>query len=146
MYTIYNVRYGDTLETIAEMFNTSVDELKKLNGFEIDVMLGSQIIVPNNQKEYLKKYIILAGDTLYDIARRNNIDINTILMLNGLNKNDFLYPGQEIVIPANNDVYITKDGDTLNSILDNNNIMLDKLMERNKNIYLLPEQMIILKD
>lgn len=148
MYTIYNVRYGDTLETIADIFNVTTQELRNLNSRNLDnISMGDQIIVPTNQSEVLKTYVVITGDTLYDIARRNNIDVNTILLLNGLNKNDFLYPGQEIVLPANTgNLYVTQDGDTLEKILDENSIMLDELLKRNKKIYLLPDQMIILKD
>lgn len=149
MYIIYNVRYGDTLDSIANNFNMTVQELRDLNGFNFgqDIMMGDQIIVPNREKSYLKSYVVITGDTLYDIARRNNVDLNTLMMLNGLNKNDFLYPGQEIVIPMNNgNVYVTKENDTIETILNNGNISLDELIKRNKNIYLLPDQMIILSD
>lgn len=148
MYTIYTVRYGDTLDSIANMYGTTKDELKKLNSFNLDnISMGNQIVVPSNNSEFLKTYIIMVGDTLYDIARRNNIDINTILLLNGLNKDDYLYPGQEIVLPITNDtLYITKDGDTMSKILDINNITFEELIQRNKNIYLEPDQIIILKD
>ena len=148
MYTIYTVRYGDTLETIADDYNTTVNELKSLNSFNVDnISMGEQLVVPSNRSEMLKTYTIVAGDNLYEIARRNNIDVNTILLLNGLNKSDYLYPGQEIVLPANTgNLYVTKVGDTLENLLDQNNIMLNDLVNRNKNIYLLPDQMIILKD
>ena len=148
MYTIYTVRYGDTLDSIANMYGTTKEELKKLNSFNLDnISMGNQIVVPSNNSEFLKTYIIMVGDTLYDIARRNNIDINTILLLNGLNKDDYLYPGQEIVLPITNDtLYITKDGDTMSKILDINNITFEELIQRNKNIYLEPDQIIILKD
>ena len=147
MYSIYTVRYGDTLNMIASMFNTTLEELKKLNNFNIDnISMGSQLIVPSNQKDMLKTYVVITGDTLYDIARRNNVDVNTILLLNGLNQNDYLYPGQEIVIPANTgEIYVTKEGDTLGTVLDTSGIMLEDLVKENKNIYLLPDQMIILK-
>lgn len=148
MYTIYTVRYGDTLDSIANMYGTTKEELKKLNSFNLDnISMGNQIVVPSNNSEFLKTYIIMVGDTLYDIARRNNIDINTILLLNGLNKDDYLYPGQEIVLPITDDtLYITKDGDTMSKILDINNITFEELIQRNKNIYLEPDQIIILKD
>ena len=148
MYTIYTDRYGDTLDSIANMYGTTKEELKKLNSFNLDnISMGNQIVVPSNNSEFLKTYIIMVGDTLYDIARRNNIDINTILLLNGLNKDDYLYPGQEIVLPITDDtLYITKDGDTMSKILDINNITFEELIQRNKNIYLEPDQIIILKD
>ncbi len=149
MYTIYNVRYGDTLDQIANNFGVSTDELKKINGMDYNqtIMMGDQIIVPKNQNDYLKSYIVITGDTLYDIARRNNVDVNTLLLLNGLNQNDFLYPGQEIVIPvSNNKVYITKENDTISKILMDTNMTIEELMNKNSNIYLLPEQMIILNN
>ena len=128
MYTIYTDRYGDTLDSIANMYGTTKEELKKLNSFNLDnISMGNQIVVPSNNSEFLKTYIIMVGDTLYDIARRNNIDINTILLLNGLNKDDYLYPGQEIVLPITDDtLYITKDGDTMSKILDINNITFEE--------------------
>ena len=92
-------------------------------------------------------YTIKKGDNLYEIARRYNVDVNTLMMLNGLDKDDFIYPNQEIIVPREEvKVYITKSGDTLESILAANNLLLDELYSRNSEIYLLPEQMIILKD
>ena len=148
MYTIYTVRYGDTLDSIASMYNTTIDQIKNLNNFNLDnISMGDQIVVPSNQSEVLKTYTVMVGDNLYDISRKNNVDINTILLLNGLNKNDFLYPGQEIVLPSQNGmIYITKDGDTLDKVLDMNNFTIDDMLRLNKNVYLLPEQIIILKD
>ena len=136
MYTIYNVRYGDTLDQIAINFGVTVDELKKINGMNYNqVMMGDQIIVPNNQKDYLKSYIVITGDTLYDIARRNNVDVNTLLLLNGMNQNDFLYPGQEIVIPvSDNKIYITKENDTISKVLTDTSMTLEDLMNKNPNI------------
>ena len=110
MYTIYTVRYGDTLESIANMYNMTTDEIKALNSSVINgVSMGDQIVVPSIQGQTFKTYVIAVGDNLYDIARKNNIDVNTLLLLNGLNKNDFLYPGQEIIIPISDDkIYITR--------------------------------------
>ena len=61
MYTIYNVRYGDTLDQIANNFGVSIDELKKINGMDYNqtIMMGDQIIVPKNQNDYLKSYIVI---------------------------------------------------------------------------------------
>ena len=148
MYTIYTVRYGDTLESIADMYGMTIDDIKALNSANLDnIMMGEEIIIPSNNGEVLKTYVVLNGDTLYNIAKRNNIDINTILLLNGLNKNDFLYPGQEIVLPVSSDnLYLTMNDDTLDGVIAKNNISLEDLLRLNKNIYLLPEQMLILKD
>lgn len=149
MYTIYNVTYGDTLESIAGYFNTDVATLKEINSFpnNYQVSMGDQVIVPAIKNNRFMTYTIKKGDTLYEIARRYNVDVNTLIMLNGLEKDDFIYPNQEIIIPRDEvKVYITKNGDTLESVLADNNLLLDELYSRNSEIYLLPEQMIILKD
>lgn len=149
MYTIYNVSYGDSLETIAQSFNTDVNVLKELNDFSdnYQVSMGEQIIVPALKNKRFMTYIIKKGDNLYEIARRYNVDVNTLMMINGIDRDDFIYPNQEIIIPKDQvKVYVTKNGDTLKSVLNDNNLLLDELYSRNNEIFLVPDQMIILKD
>ena len=149
MYTIYNVGYGDSLEKIASYYNTDVETLKEINNYpdNYSVSMGDQVIVPNIRNNRFITYVIKKGDNLYDIARRYNVDVNTLMMLNGLEKEEFIYPNQEIIVPRDKvKVYVTKQGDTLENVLAKQNISLDELYSRNKEIYLLPEQMIILKD
>ena len=63
---------------------------------------------------YFEYYVIKKGDTLYDIARRYNINPDLLASLNGLNNDDYIYPEQTILIPKSNySYYITKKGDTL---------------------------------
>lgn len=149
MYTIYNVGYGDSLEKIASYYNTDVETLKEINNYpdNYSVSMGEQVIVPNIRNNRFITYVIKKGDNLYDIARRYNVDVNTLMMLNGLEKEEFIYPNQEIIVPRDKvKVYVTKQGDTLDNVLAKQNISLDELYSRNREIYLLPEQMIILKD
>lgn len=44
-------------------------------------------------------YTVVAGDTLFDIAKRNGTTIEAIKAQNGL-ITDTIYPGQQLVIPA----------------------------------------------
>ena len=70
-----------------------------------------------------------------------------LLKLNGLDKDDYIYPNQTITLPQSGlDVYLTKQGDTLKSIEENLNTSTDELLNNNKNIYLAPEQIIIFKE
>jgi LysM repeat protein len=75
------------------------------------------------------KYIIQAGDHLYCIARRFDIDISALLSVNGFNVNSNVYPGTELVIPKDSGGFlgnrVLRDhptdytvvaGDTINSI------------------------------
>lgn len=44
----------------------------------------------------LSVYTVKKGDTLYEIARRNNLDVSTLCRLNGIPKTASLRPGQKI--------------------------------------------------
>ena len=149
MYKIYQVGYGDTVESIANMLGISVEELNTINGFNGNkLMMGDLIIVPNksNTSDVFIKYKIKNGETLYMIAKNNDIDVDTLALLNGLNKDDYIYVDQEIIIPKDTiDVYVTRKGDTIDMVLSNLNTTLEKLKENNNDIYLKEDQLIIHK-
>lgn len=44
-------------------------------------------------------YTVVAGDTLWGIARRYGVTVDAICTLNGLNPVRYIYPGQKITIP-----------------------------------------------
>ena len=148
MYKIYQVEYGDTLDIIADKASTTVNELKRINGFnnDSDLVVGSLIIVPRSEDNLFETYIVKQGDTIYSISKMYNVDSNTLLSLNGLNSNDYIYPNQEILIP--NDeivVYITKNGDTLDNLTEFFNTDLNTLSNENNKIFVLEDQLIIHK-
>ena len=91
-------------------------------------------------------YMVSNGDTLYKIARDNNIDASLLAALNGINENDYIYPNQVLLIPkAGSIIYITAVGDTLTEIAKGFDVSLEELLEQNNNIYLQPEQLIVYK-
>ena len=44
-------------------------------------------------------HVVGKGDTLYSIAKDNNVELERFLKANGLNENSTIYPGQELKIP-----------------------------------------------
>ena len=146
MYKIYQIEYGDTLDIIANKTNTTVDNLKMINGFgDEELIVGSLIIVPNNN-DLFTTYIVENGDTIYSISRMFNLDVDTLLKLNGLNVTDYIYPNQEITIPNKNvEVYITKENDTLNNIVDNLNVDVNTLLKDNNKIFVVEDQLMVHK-
>lgn len=147
MYRVYQINNGDTLESIAASLNTTVEALKELNGIKEGMLLmpGSFIIIPSNDDRFIK-YTIQPGDTIYAIAKANNVDPNLLLKLNGLNEYDYIYPNQEILIPSNNyKFYMTKSGDTIKSVMNNLNIDYNNLLSNNEEIFLLEDQLLIYK-
>ena len=144
MYKIYKVSMGDTLESIAKKFNTTILDLQNINGKDY-ITMGELIIVPNNQNsEWFEKYIVKAGDNLYSIADKYNISLADLLDINGLDKDNYIYPGQEILVPKSNvKIIITKNNETLRSASDRLGLDDSELLIQNESIYLLPEQLLV---
>ena len=139
MYKIYQVG-NETLSDIAKKINTTVENLEMLNGISA-VIPGSYIIIPteNNNSDYTT-YIVKQGDNMYAIARMYGVDYETLLKLNGLNKDDYIYPNQELMIPTSK-TYVTSGNETINEILNKLQIEMSNI----KNIgdlYLLKDQII----
>lgn len=148
MYKIYQIEYGDTLDLIALKTNTTIDELKRINGINnnYDISVGELIIVPNNDNEMFSTYIVNTGETLWSIAQSNNIDIDTLLKLNGLDEKDYIYPNQEIIIPNSNvDIYITKYNDTVQDVLSNLGVDIVTLANENNKIFVVEDQLMLHK-
>ena len=146
MYKIYKVKSGDTLESIARKFNTSVDNIRDINGIDY-ISLGQMIIVPNNTSgEWFEIYTIKKGDNLYSLADKFNISLVDLLNINGLDKDNYIYPGQEILVPKNDvSVIITRTEETLESACTRLGLDNKSLLEQNNNLYLMPEQLLINK-
>ena len=148
MYKIYQVEYGDTIDVVATKTGTTRENIISINGFNgnEELEVGSLIIVPKNENSFFTKYVVNNGDTVYSIARLYNIDPNLILLLNGLNKDDYIYPNQELSIP-NSDItaYVTRKGDTIDFIVNNLGIDANTLNDENRKIYVVEDQLIIHK-
>ena len=146
MYQIYQIMPGDTLDAIASRNNTTVDELRKINGLNSATTLvpGNFIVVPRSENKYYDEYIVKKGDNLYSLAQTHHTNVDQILLLNGLKPSEFLYPGQELLIPKEGvSFYVTKDGDTLKMVADALKTTVQQLIEQNNNIYLSNEQLIV---
>ncbi len=149
MYDKYLIKEGETLEDIASRFNTSVDMILNINDMYSREYLraGEEIIVPKNQESYFTYYTVNQGDSLYQIARKYNINPSLLALLNGLNMEDYIYPNQRLIIPKSGySFYITKDGDTLEIVRDKFNKNLGDILKYNETIYLLPGQLMINKN
>ena len=148
MYSIYQVEYGDTIDVIAKKSGTTSENIKNINGFnsDMDLMVGSLIVIPKKTDTYFENYVVKAGDSIYSIARMYNTNPDTLLLLNGLNKDDYIYPNQEIIVPLNGVVvYVTKEGDTIDYIINNLGVDANELNKQNKKIFVMPDQLIVNK-
>ena len=148
MYSIYQVEYGDTIDIIAKKSGTTSENIKNINGInsDMDLMVGGLVIIPKKTDNYFENYVVKAGDSIYSIARMYNTNPDTLLLLNGLNKDDYIYPNQEIIVPLSGViVYITKEGDTIDYIINNLGVDANELNKQNKKIFVMPDQLIVNK-
>ena len=99
MYDTYVIEKNDTIDTISAKFYTSPEILYQLNGYVLDIVPGKTLVVPRGRSNYFDYYTVSKGDTLYKIATDNNIDPNLLAQLNGINKSDYIYPNQTLLIP-----------------------------------------------
>ena len=146
MYSEYIVLDGDSLESISERNQIPVYQLLEMNELYDMIRLtpGDRIKVPDDSSNWMIKYTIKKGDTLSQLAREYATDVSVLMLLNGLDNENYLYEGEEIYIPKENvQVYFTKDNDTLRNVLNETNMTSEELMNKNQNLYLLPSQAII---
>ena len=146
MYEIYKVQTGDTLDSIANKYGTTQALLLQINGLpdSYTPLPNPEIIVPLNQNSTYKYYTVKKGDNMYRIAEENNVNYELLLQINGLEKDDYIYPNQVIMLPVSGySYYVTAEGDTLNSVSDIFKKNIQEVVKENETIYLLPGQILV---
>lgn len=119
----YTVKSGDTLSKIAANYNMSLTQIASLNQISNvnairigQVLKVSQTTTSANQSSTTTSkattttststttttgsYKVNSGDTLYAIAAKLGVNINTLLSLNGLNLSSTIYVGQVLKTAA----------------------------------------------
>ncbi len=139
--TTYIVKRGDSLYSVANLYNTTIEELIKLNNLTSNVLqIGQELIVPENTNTEIPDtsvilYTVQRGDNLYNIAREYNTTVNEIKNINGL-ISDVLQIGQVLQIPQSGMrnkkiTYTVEHGDTIFSIAARNNLSVEELKKLN---------------
>lgn len=134
----YVVKKGDTLYSIAKTYNTTVDNIKKLNNLTSNTLSIGQKIRLNDQIDNPKEdntYIVKSGDTLYSIAKKFNIKVDNLKEANNLTSN-MLSLNQKLIIPkiSNKEdylLYTVKKGDNLYNIANSYNTTVSDIMSLN---------------
>lgn len=151
----YVVQRGDSLSKIARQFGTEVGALQQANGLEGSrIIAGESLLIPRayvagaaipvpNAPQYSAvsttpveppdanpQYTVRSGDTLWKIANRYNLKVNTLAEMNDITLNAILKPGQVLhvrseatIVQAGSAteasapvVYNVKSGDSLSRI------------------------------
>ena len=146
MFDTYIANESDTIDSIANKFNTTKNVIELLNGNDLIIKDGTNILIPKINNKYFDFYKINKGDTLSKIANDNMINPTLLAELNGINIDDYIYPNQVLIIPkAGSILYFTAEGDTLNELAEGLKTTPSELIKQNNKIYLQPEQLIVYK-
>jgi LysM repeat protein/D-Tyr-tRNAtyr deacylase len=99
----YTVVSGDTLSAIARKYNTTVTAIKEQNQLTTDsIYIGQTLTIATSNTVVntpVRTYTVVAGDTLYAIARRYSIAVTSLIEANNLTT-DSLYISQILKIPG----------------------------------------------
>lgn len=94
----YEVREGDSLSEIADMFGVSIATIRSANDLE------SSTIQPGDTLKILPVsgvvYKIKRGGTLSDVAELFGVDVAELTAANGIDANDALAVGTELIVPG----------------------------------------------
>ena len=93
----YSVKKGDSLYIIAKAFNTTVQEIKKQNSLQNNMLrVGQKLVIQSGTPAGAVPYTVKSGDTPYQIAKMYGMKLNYLLALNGLSTRSKIYPGQQL--------------------------------------------------
>ena len=137
-FIVYTVSSGDNLYKIATKYNLTVDDLVNYNDLATtNLSIGQQLLIPVQKTDETQTYIVKSGDTLYSIASKYGISVNTLKNYNNLTTN-VLSIGQKLNIPATSEKpssnyldYVVKKGDSLYSIASKYNTSVSDIMKIN---------------
>ena len=116
--------------------DTTVDELKKLNNINNNMLsIGQVLKIPTKTVDVgdTDIYQVKSGDTLYSIAKKYNISVNELKGLNNLDDDD-LSVGKILKVPSGLSLvntYVVSKGDTLYSVAKKFDTSVNRLKELN---------------
>ncbi len=157
---MYTVKNGDNLYSIAKKYNTTVDEIKKLNYLTSNNLSIGQVLripemyTPESEMfmPYYINYTVQKGDTIYSIAQKYNININTLMKDNSLTSENLTIGstlrirqpeknqgeieecfGEEYIPPESDNtiIYTVKKGDSLYKIANQYNTYVSNIINLN---------------
>jgi len=96
---LYTVRSGDSLRSIADSFDVSVNTIRWANG-----IADTRILKPGIQLVILPvtgvRHTVKGGDTVAAVAKRYRASIEEIIQFNGFAPDEELAVGQVLIVPS----------------------------------------------
>lgn len=86
----HTVVKGDTFYSIANYYGISIAQLKALNGIDNNnIIIGQELKIGYSNRLIAEdsEHIVVKGETLYSISKRNNLSVSKLKTLNQLSTN-----------------------------------------------------------
>lgn len=145
-YINYTVKRGDSLYSIARIYNTTIESIMQDNGLKTEnLTIGQNLKIRKKLNEMVEEcfgeeympieetnkeeYIVQKGDTLYSIAKKYNLNVQELINTNNLETT--IYPGQILYLPVKRNSYTVVRGDSLYSIAKKFNTTVDAIKKKN---------------
>ncbi len=142
----YIVKENDTIFSISNLYGIPPIEVIRANNLKepYNIFKGQVLDIPISTYSIYDRYVVTNKDTLYSIAKESGTSVDVIEAINGLEKGEYIYVGQILLIPKKDiKVYITKEGDTLDDVSNYLKVGVLDIVYGNNNIFLLPDQLIV---
>ena len=112
-HQVVTVSYGDLISTIAKRYNTTADEIKRINNMDSNALVvGQRIKIPQNthgktcnqskpEKSNSAKYhIVKENESCWIIAKQHQMGLERLLEINALDKQRLgkIRPGDKLII------------------------------------------------
>ncbi|MFM7432835.1 MAG: LysM peptidoglycan-binding domain-containing protein, partial [Gammaproteobacteria bacterium] len=159
------VQGEETLTELARRYNTNVMTIRMLNGLKDSrIESGMDLRVPSGTTQLPAKvlraaarvdgpepitrtkrgrpevHVVRRGESIWAIARRNNMDPRTLMRLNGKKPGDKIMPGERLIVSGNASestsaskrvTHRVRSGETLSSIAKRYGVTISQLIRWN---------------
>lgn len=146
----YTVQRGDTLSEIASRYNTTYQEIARLNNISNPnliypgqiLTIPSNYVVPGDEEGCTGSiyYTVKQGDTLSEIAVKYGVTVSHIVEQNNIRNPNLIYLGERLRIKRNcgsdsvtqtGTTYIIRSGDTLWNIARRYGTTVNNIVRKN---------------
>jgi LysM repeat protein len=109
---VHYVTFGETLHSIATYYGVTTDAILRHNGIRNPnlIYVGQPLVIPTGYGHptgyggpatthaCANRHVVVAGETLSDVAYRYGVTVNELLRFNDIYNSDMVYAGQTICV------------------------------------------------
>jgi 3D (Asp-Asp-Asp) domain-containing protein len=107
--SVHTVQSGDTLWSISQANNASVEDLQTWNELDSTLIYPSQTL---EVEDKVGTYVVGKGDTLFSIADKHGISVSELMNWNNISS-DLIHPGDQLVLQGSKVVSTSATANTV---------------------------------